>query len=56
MDRSLPEGGGVAPAHAGIAILLWMHNGLRYIYWQDRVRRAGPSLDMEGSPPQREDC
>jgi monothiol glutaredoxin len=40
----------VIPANvsSGLSILLWMHNGLRYIYWQDRVRHGPHPARQQG--------
>ena len=39
-----------------LAILLWMHNGLGYIYWQYRVKRAELARwrTARGGAPQKE--
>ena len=53
MEAALPWPVIAANVPSGLSILLWMHNGLRYIYWQDRLRqgRAQPASTAEAGAP-----
>jgi hypothetical protein len=40
MEAAFPRPVIPANVSSGLSILLWMHNGLRYIYWQDHLRQG----------------